>query len=429
MPDAPLPDTRPRLAIAYDITATSPMDLSTRLGHLCDLVWVVDRTDPRLGSMGRLLTRLGTVVDTVTDDGPLATSELVAAVAAAEVDGVAAYCDPQLVLAATLASELGLVGNPLPVVERLNDKITQREALVAAGIPGPAFVRISAGTEVESTLDAIATLTYPLVVKPVHGDSSSNVTRVADLDAFLAALDTTVGRAPSTDLIVEEYLGDRDRPDSALADYVSVEMIVQDATPVPLAVTGKFPLEPPFRETGNFMPHPLEEAEAAAVLTLAVDAATALGVRSGALHTEIKLTPDGPRVIEVNGRVGGGAIDAIHQRVHGRSLTELAAAVALGHRVELVAEAPSRSDGPFSYEFFVQPPATATTLRSLGPTEPILGVAGARTASANRSPGDALDWRRGSQGYVLQVGGEAPDRATLEAVPTAITAAAAIEYD
>lgn len=73
----------------------------------------------------------------------------------------------------------------------------------------------------------------------------------------------------------------------------------------PLLVTGKFALAPPLRERGAFMPATLSEAETKAVAALAASAVLALGIRYGASHTEVKLTPDGPRVIEVNGRVGG----------------------------------------------------------------------------------------------------------------------------
>ena len=157
--------------------------------------------------------------------------------------------------------------------------------------------------------------------------------------------------------------------------------------------------------------------------------ARSLGVRSGALHTEIKLTPDGPRIIEVNGRIGGGAIDALYARRFGTSLTELAAAIALGIAPDAIAELPASADGPFLYEFFAQPPTTATALRAIGGLDAIVGVAGAESVSPNRSTGDALDWRNGSQGYVLRVSGTADDLAVLGSVPTAVLTAALIEYD
>ena len=61
--------------------------------------------------------------------------------------------------------------------------------------------------------------------------------------------------------------------------------------------------------------------------------------------------------------------------------------------------------------------------------ESIVGTAGAETVAVNRVPGDHLDWRAGSQGYVLRVGGVASDRSTLASVPGAVVEAADIEYD
>ena len=93
-----------------------------------------------------------------------------------------------------------------------------------------------------------------------------------------------------------------------------------------------FPLAEPFRETGDFMPHPLETERGGDRGGIGgLGRQTALGVQSGALHTEIKLTAEGPKIIEVNGRVAGGGINMVYaERNRGVPLTVLAASVALG---------------------------------------------------------------------------------------------------
>jgi hypothetical protein len=152
-------------------------------------------------------------------------------------------------------------------------------------------------------------------------------------------------------------------------------------------------------------------------------------VRTGVLHTEIKLTTAGPRIIEINGRVGGGGIDTIFTRRHGIPLTALAARAALGLPVRGPSDSPAGSSGPFVYEFFVQPPRRATRLVSMESADGLIGVAGAETVIAHHAPGDPVDLREGSQGYVLRVGGTAADRDALAAVPAAITASAGLEYE
>ena len=138
---APAPDRarrnatgRPTLALVHDVTSSSPLDLHAQLGDRYDIVWVVEAADPSLGSWSRLLARLGDVVDRAgRDPGPVA-----ADLRSSGVDGVIAFTDSQLELAARLSSELGLEGNPGPVVERLVDKGVQRRALARAGfrVPG-----------------------------------------------------------------------------------------------------------------------------------------------------------------------------------------------------------------------------------------------------------------------------------------------------
>jgi hypothetical protein len=60
------------------------------------------------------------------------------------------------------------------------------------------------------------------------------------------------------------------------------------------------------------------------------DAHRALGFTDGMTHTELMLTADGPRVIEVNGRLGGDLIPYLGLRASGIDPGLAAAAVACG---------------------------------------------------------------------------------------------------
>ena len=133
--------TRPRLAIAYDITSSSPIDLAAKINGMCEIVWVVDASDSSLGSMSRLLPRLGTVIDT-GGRPPAAIAELLAD---EPLDGVIAFTDRQLSIASAVGRSLDLAHNPPDVVDRLNDKFVQRTALASAGIAVPGFRRAGRG--------------------------------------------------------------------------------------------------------------------------------------------------------------------------------------------------------------------------------------------------------------------------------------------
>ena len=68
------------------------------------------------------------------------------------------------------------------------------------------------------------------------------------------------------------------------------------------------------------------------------DAHTALGFADGVTHTELKLTPAGPELIEVNARLGGDLIPYLGLRASGVDPAAAAAAVACGRPPVLAAD-------------------------------------------------------------------------------------------
>jgi hypothetical protein len=140
---------------------------------------------------------------------------------------------------------------------------------------------------------------------------------------------------------------------------------------VVLAVTGKLPLIPPFREPGQFWPSHLAAAERTAICKFVLRAVRALEIEVGALHIEVKLCEDGPHIIEVNGRVGGFVPEMLESGA-GIDLIRLAAQAALGAAIPSVLDergplAPRRVR--FQYSSLVPPGAieliTAPTAKVL----------------------------------------------------------------
>jgi hypothetical protein len=99
-------------------------------------------------------------------------------------------------------------------------------------------------------------------------------------------------------------------------------------------VTGKFPLHPPFAEQGSFWPSQLPADEIAQITELVGRALDALQVSVGITHTEVQLTAAGPRIIEVNGRLGGQIHD-ISTRSSSMDLIKANALLAVGEPVEV----------------------------------------------------------------------------------------------
>ena len=106
---------------------------------------------------------------------------------------------------------------------------------------------------------------------------------------------------------MEEYL---DGPE------YSVESISFDGDHIVVAITEKA-CGPNFVEVGHAMPARLAAADEAGISRCVTELLDAVEFRHGPAHTEIKLTGDGPRVIESHGRTGGDRIRDLVEAAYG----------------------------------------------------------------------------------------------------------------
>lgn len=251
------------------------------------------------------------------------------------VDGVLTFSDDLVEAAAVVADRLGLPGQPPETMAAFRDKYVQRSTLAAAGVPTPRFARLAGADDVPA---ALAEVPLPAILKPTRGSGgalASIVTAPDQLAGRVAEALDDAARAggavdPGTEFILEEVLvGDPARATPGFAPYVSVESVAVNGVVTHLAVTDRFPTAPPVLETGMMLPSGLDTRERTEVLAMADQALSALGLSCGLAHTELMLTADGPRIIEVNGRAGG-ALPYLFPMVSGVNLIARAGQAALG---------------------------------------------------------------------------------------------------
>ena len=215
------------------------------------------------------------------------------------------------------------------------------------------------------------------------------------------------------EMVIEDYLpDDLSREATPYAPYLSVETIVCQGEIEHLALTGRFPSRSNFRETGFFIPAELEAGEESTVLDLCTAAIRALGVETGCLHTEVKFTPEGPRIIEVNGRVGGG-VPEMFERATGISLLALTLRMSLSQPVSM--HGPIATDR-IGYRFFLQPPAVTASVAEIDGIDAFTDHSGADSIGVHQGPGARFDWRDGTRNYIVAVLGSAQDYEELRTV-------------
>ena len=244
--------------------------------------------------------------------------------------------DQTAVIAARAARLLGLPHDAPEAVEAARNKRLSRERLREAGVPVPRFQVVRLGGAIPDDLP------FPCVVKPLVLSGSRGVIRADDRAALAAALDR-VGRllqspqvavrrdAELSSVLVEEFLP---------GPEVALEGLLTRGELAVLAVFDKpDPLDGPyFEETLYVTPsrHPDEVQREVARATAA--AARALGLAHGPIHAELRLTRNGPRILEVAARSIGGLCGRALRFGVGVTLEELLLLHALGRPPALARE-------------------------------------------------------------------------------------------
>jgi biotin carboxylase len=404
----PEAEARPRLVVVYGHRSLDVMQIRAAARDLCDLIWLVDGEDPSVAAVRPVLERFGVVVDALAQSP----QQAAAAVRVQRPDGLTTFYDTGMEQIAAIAAELGLPFHSAEAGRALEDKVHQREAFRRAGLPTPRTVALPAGADRATVQRLGGEVSYPAVLKPRRASGSWHTFRVESLEA-LDELWAELAAGEPEELMLEEYLPDGPpMPHGFEADYVSVETVVVGGEMTHLAVTGRFPLAPPFRETGFFIPATIGPEVQREVVELAGQALQALGFRVGTAHTEIKLTADGLRLIEINGRVGGGVPEMLRLAA-GVDIMRLTIRAALG--LELgVSELPPSTG--VAYRFFYQPPSSARRVTAIDGLDRLKQFPGVESVYLHHPPGAEIDARHGTRAYLFAVVGSTADYAGVLAV-------------
>lgn len=246
------------------------------------------------------------------------------------IDGVLCWDEARILPAAEVAQSLGLPGGDPEVILRCRDKHLTRELVAAAGVAQPRSVLAG---DAEEAAAVAAEIGYPVVLKPRGMAASIGVVLVhdeAELRAqFGFARDTTAPGAIRGEqvVLVEEFA---DGPE------ISVDCVVYHGEVFPVCLAHKqVGWEPYFEEVGHIVDGADPMLADPGFRDNLQRIHQALGFTDGFTHSEFRLTPAGPKLIEVNGRIGGDLIPYLGWRAGGIDPALAAAAVAVGRRPEV----------------------------------------------------------------------------------------------
>lgn len=228
------------------------------------------------------------VVITSTSDGPVRT---------------AAYVNEKLGKKPDLAYEDALCAT---IKSHMRDRLREKE------VPIPEYYTVN---EFQELKEAVDKLNGYCIVKPADNAGSRGVVLVDmgrkgegksesqiknDDDKLREIYEYSKSNSRNGILMVEEFM---------TGPEVSVESMTVNGETTIITITDKKITPPPyFVEIGHSQPSSLSEEIQAAIHKVALHAIQAIRLENGPSHTEIKVTDNGPKVVEIAARLGGDFI-------------------------------------------------------------------------------------------------------------------------
>jgi biotin carboxylase len=306
---------------------------------------------------------------------------------AERVDGVIAPgIDWPVAIAARVAEKLRLAHAIAPATAVLaTSKIRQRERLAEAGVPQPRWKLVG---------EPDTELGFPCVVKAPDRQGQKGLALVREEGELRGAVEHAIAESRSGLALVEELV---EGPE------VTVNAFSLRGEFHPLTVTDRLTAEPP--AFGVALAHVWHaEASGESAVDVARRAAEALGIEQGPTYTQLRIGHDGPRVMELAARLGGGHdAELVHAAV-GVDLNGLAIDAALGQAIWSAALRAEPLVGGAVVRFLVPPEGVLQEVQGIEEARAVQGIEEVRIY---REAGHVFGpFRRGADraGAVLAVG-------------------------
>ncbi|WP_220503867.1 serine O-acetyltransferase EpsC [Microbispora sp. H13382] len=318
--------------------------------------------------------------------------------------------EPGLENAGRINDLFGLGGTGYEVTRRFRDKLAMRRHL--ASVPGaeldPSALAAAPLLRREDLGSFAAAHGYPFIVKPTDATASIGVFRIGGPDDAERVWATVEGlRGTRTDRVSTMYL----LRDFLMEEYAegpefSVEAFSFAGRHVVVAITEKFVHADRFAELGHAVPARLDEPVGERIRASVSRFLDLIGLRDGVTHTELRLGPRGPVIIESHNRVAGDMIPELVRGAYGIDLVEYA----LGWPFGLVPELPDRPQAHMgaSVRSLVSEPGRVESVEGVADAAARDGVLDVRVTA---KPGDTVHALRDNWDRLGLVAVTGPDTA------------------
>lgn len=256
--------------------------------------YYVIAVDMNKNAIGMSLADKAYVVSTIDQEGVLEVAKR------EKIDAITTIAsDMPMRTVAYVCEKMNLKGISMDTAIKATDKFEMRNVLKKNNVPIPMFFHTN---NFDEFCKIVKDIPIPYIVKPSDNSGSRGIFKVANKENNLKEIYEYVTKNSRKGwILVEEYM---DGPE------VSVEAITYNGVTNIIAITDKLTTGSPyFVEMGHsqYSKHSKKiQEEIKKITKMAIDA---VGIINGPSHTEIKITKEGPKIVEIGARLGGDNIN------------------------------------------------------------------------------------------------------------------------
>lgn len=246
-----------------------------------------------------------------------------------DIDGIMTLAsDMPMRAVGAVVDELDLAGINESTALKATNKAIMRQCFEANSVPIPKYFCVN---DYDTYSSVVKDFNDRFIVKPVDNSGSRGVFLVENKDDADYAYKYSKKYSRSGDLVVESFMN---------GPEVSVESIsIQGITNI-IAITDKLTTgAPKFVEMGHSQPTRHSHEIAAQIEQITKSALKAIGIENSPSHTEIIITKDGPKIVELGARLGGDNITThLVPLSTGIDMVKASIEIALGEKPNLTRE-------------------------------------------------------------------------------------------
>ncbi|MDP3443878.1 MAG: ATP-grasp domain-containing protein [Ignavibacteria bacterium] len=327
----------------------------------------------------------------------ISTNDIQSVLVAAEelkVDGIITLAsDMPMRTVATVSKKLNITGISIDSAIKATDKARMRDALLINGVPIPNYYEV---IDFQTYIRKSRNFNDKFIVKPTDSSGSRGIYLVEnpkDENELKYAFDYCTKYSKRGKIIIEEYM---EGPE------VSVETLSIDGEVHIIAITDKLTTGAPrFVEMGHSQPSTLPEEIIEEIESITKKAIEAIGIDFGPSHTEVIVTKEGPKIVEIGARMGGDNITThLVPLSTGVDMVSACICIALGEAPNI--EKKYRKGSAIRY--FKIPPGV---IKSIAGIERARNMEGIKNLHIGKSVGETVDETINSTsriGYVISQG-------------------------